>query len=112
MNRRPLFFTITSYSGLTCVIQRSVLIPGPSHRIAAFDPLAKRGQQLLLSVLLDDHVLVGPGLPVGDGFAPRRAGDHLHDVRPLPRSPRPRPLLVRAGYRDDALGTRDPRFPG
>ena len=53
--------------------------------LATLDALAECGQQLLLSILLDDHVLVRPRLSVGDGLAPRCVGDELHDVRPLPR---------------------------
>ena len=43
--------------------------------LASADALAERGQQLLLSISVDDHVLVGLRLPVRDGFAPRCAGD-------------------------------------
>ena len=65
---------------------RAPLVEEPAlDTLATLDAIAERVQQLLLSILLDDHVLVGPRLSVGDCLAPRCVVDQFHDVRPLPR---------------------------
>ncbi len=47
------------------------------------DAQAKGGQQLLLPVLLDHHVLVGPGYSIGNRLPPWSVGYQVNDVRIL-----------------------------
>ena len=46
-------------------------------------PLADRFQQLLLTVLLGQYVLVGPSVSVSNGLAPRSLGYQRYDVRSM-----------------------------
>ena len=44
---------------------------------------ARRGQEVMLTVLLGDHVLMARGVPVGERFPPRGLGYQRHDAVPM-----------------------------
>lgn len=56
----------------------------PVKGLAVAYPLANRLHQLPMSVLPQQHVLVGPSLAEHDGFAPRRRGDEVGKFHTFP----------------------------
>ena len=70
--------------------------------LAAAHVFAERSQQFLLSIPVDEHILVGPRIPVRHGFAPRCCGDQFDHVRRVPRFVLHRSSSSRGG--DDRSG--------